>query len=890
MANIHKLFSSPLKTCIFFMVLLICIHLAGSNLCYAIAPAENPPVYESEPNDNPMEANALSAGRTMAGFLQEGNADHFKFDVPGEQARAYGLILTPARDSDPSIRIEGPAGLIVSIDTAGPGIPESIPWLNLQPGRHLVVVTGRGTNIKEPYTLAVAAVDTPPGVVPETEPNGETTNAQSLPPGAAGYCVCLPGDVDMFTMASPPVPPFIVTIEIGGVTLEGSRKSAGNILVSILDATGGVVKTLGKVNPSKGFGYSFRPPASNAPLPGVSPFIVRVSSVEDFPVAYRLFLSHGPGFPDFETEINDIPRGADRIEAGKVYRAAIFPTGDIDWYELVHPAESGGIYTFIARGPGAACAKLVDLAKGAEKNFPAVRSTGISMETPVFSGATVEFSFEAGPGSRVFIMLGCTVETDEPGPRKDSKSLVLQPGGDYEFFLKYMGQSDPGWESEINDTSSSAKVLADQQRVFGTIDCRGGTDDVDFFHLSAPGEGVFDLRINIDLDPVLSPVQAAVDGAPSGAVGADFPGAVAVSLIGRGERVLETRIFDPSKVIDGKGTMKFYNLLERDYMIRVAPAKGLTGVMGYTIAPKAWELKESKATADYRETVTIYARPGGFRAIAVTSANGSSGSYRMRFCPPDGRGPFFIGEGAIYKDGIFMKFHRFVREGFYVLDSEMPLRVMGIGQDQGFLSVVSGKGGFDDCFPEGVDPAVALLDYAAAFGAPTYHFVTTRSSVISFGSGNFIFLGTGEERGVDIEIKSAAPGPESGSSSILPLAVRCLLRGSAAVDLVQVTPAKNGAKSKAETISVTLMFNEGSEVVSKIPMEGLFLNLVQGETRLSAHGALIGIRRIILNRGSLLVLHPEQRSSPVPATDFLLEGDEEFRAMIRTRDTGGRTR
>jgi hypothetical protein len=151
---------------------------------------------ESEPNDEPADANLLVPGHAVRGLLGkrrspgEGDADVYRIELADGSPRVADFVLTALPNMDLALDLveHGSAQPILSVNSGKLGEPERIPNVLLRGSAYYVrvrevAVTGRypTENVSDEYTLTLTLSNQDPAA--ETELNDALGLAQTLRPG-----------------------------------------------------------------------------------------------------------------------------------------------------------------------------------------------------------------------------------------------------------------------------------------------------------------------------------------------------------------------------------------------------------------------------------------------------------------------------------------------------------------------------------------------------------------------------------------------------------------------------------------------------------------------------------------------------------------------------------
>jgi serine/threonine-protein kinase len=186
------------------------------------------PSSESEPNDDPNEADRLPHGVGVRGQIgkrqsgQIGDADVYVIDNPGGERRAIRVEVTEIPNMDIVVDVvrSGIETPVLSADSGGVGLPEVVPNFPLSGTRYYLRVRERWMrgefpteNVSDTYVIRWTAID--PGPEDEVEVNDSLELAGSITLGSRrrGW-IGWRGDIDTFCLDDDAV---AVTASVSGV-------------------------------------------------------------------------------------------------------------------------------------------------------------------------------------------------------------------------------------------------------------------------------------------------------------------------------------------------------------------------------------------------------------------------------------------------------------------------------------------------------------------------------------------------------------------------------------------------------------------------------------------------------------------------------------------------
>ncbi|PKK92196.1 MAG: hypothetical protein CVV64_01945 [Candidatus Wallbacteria bacterium HGW-Wallbacteria-1] len=621
--------------------------------------AQNPPFYESEPNDTPADANAIMPVQRVQGFLQDGNPDWFSFDIPeknltGETSHAgsdvFGINLDAPRETDPILILLRDGDPVVTSDTPGEGVAERVRWLRLIAGKYLLQVSGRGTNIKEPYILEIFRDSDSPQFL-EQEPNNQIRWANPLSDGIQVWSHLGPGDIDFFKIQGISSE-YMCEISIAGSTYEAMSPENGRMGITLVNGSGDTIKDLGSHFLSHGMTFTFRGSSDQTYL--------RITGFNEPPLGYGVAMSRRTRKITLEAEVNDNPNTANEISEGTFLEGAIYPSDDIDWFEFTAAGQGNRNYGVCADAVECDLSvRVVDVARGAEKTVF------------IAAGTSSEIFFQSSQNSQagsflVMLSSGMAPEGSAAG-QSMSREAKADSQGRYRISIADHGEAPADSEGEINDQISSSRMVAGNGTVQGVLQ----PSDIDYFRLSTPGENVFDLRIILEIHP---------------GTNADTGPCRLTFLTSRGQ-IIGSRTFQrDSRFVSGASCevsvheMKFFNLMDEAYLLRV---EGVTNTsdFSYRLTAKTWEIQDPGKDELFVNEYPFHSGAGGFSALVLSSAQNRTGRYRIYYYHYPSSRLRFIEEGTLPREGHLWRLNRFRMEGFYLIRSEVPLEALAIARD-----------------------------------------------------------------------------------------------------------------------------------------------------------------------------------------------------------------
>ena len=157
-----------------------------------VATAEGNPgaAGESEPNDEPDQADPLATGEALPGSLRDGDVDRFTFDVDASLAeQVFDLVIDTAVDV--GVTLSDDAGTVLQERRGSGGALRS---LRLPEGRYRLALVGHADG---PYALSFSLVGSPQSGV-EEEPNDTVGAAYPLDDTLSVRAALGPQDTDVF--------------------------------------------------------------------------------------------------------------------------------------------------------------------------------------------------------------------------------------------------------------------------------------------------------------------------------------------------------------------------------------------------------------------------------------------------------------------------------------------------------------------------------------------------------------------------------------------------------------------------------------------------------------------------------------------------------------------
>ncbi|MDE2038990.1 MAG: hypothetical protein KGO96_00080 [Elusimicrobia bacterium] len=156
---------------------------------------------EFEPNDQRVDATALTGGSISGTIAPAGDQDWYKVSVTTDEKQLLSANVTGVDGVDLVLRAADALGdTILTVDNAGQGQPETLTGLGVAKGDYYLIVSdksGRLANPNEPYVLTARLDAWQPGL--EYELDDSTASAQPINIGESvdGYFGWA-GDVDCY--------------------------------------------------------------------------------------------------------------------------------------------------------------------------------------------------------------------------------------------------------------------------------------------------------------------------------------------------------------------------------------------------------------------------------------------------------------------------------------------------------------------------------------------------------------------------------------------------------------------------------------------------------------------------------------------------------------------
>ncbi|MFW6052010.1 MAG: serine/threonine-protein kinase [Myxococcota bacterium] len=199
------------------LALLISGAAASGLWAWSKRPAQQGRQVETEPNDEPAQANPLPEGMAVEGHLgarmsrERSDADVYRIDTPDGERRVIRVEVTAIPNMDLVVEIAkaGRSTPLIEADSGGEGEPEHIANFPIEGGTHFLRVRERWVagrlpteNVSDPYRVRWEVVE--PGPEDEREINDSLELANPIRPGESrrGF-IGWAQDVDTFCLEDP---------------------------------------------------------------------------------------------------------------------------------------------------------------------------------------------------------------------------------------------------------------------------------------------------------------------------------------------------------------------------------------------------------------------------------------------------------------------------------------------------------------------------------------------------------------------------------------------------------------------------------------------------------------------------------------------------------------
>lgn len=153
---------------------------------------------EVEPNDTPLQAQAVALGSQINCNLVAAESDWYTFTTPGGYHR---ISLKAAIDTQLELW-DGAAANVLAFSDDGQGTASSL-WMNLSAGTYYLRVDGFSAATTGAYSLDVAKPDSKPTTSVEAEPNDVIATATPVGDGTQLSASLRPGVVVLADLAGP---------------------------------------------------------------------------------------------------------------------------------------------------------------------------------------------------------------------------------------------------------------------------------------------------------------------------------------------------------------------------------------------------------------------------------------------------------------------------------------------------------------------------------------------------------------------------------------------------------------------------------------------------------------------------------------------------------------
>ncbi|MEM2899285.1 MAG: lamin tail domain-containing protein, partial [Thermoplasmata archaeon] len=317
-ASLHA--HSILSVWLFFLVcVLISIFcLFSSN---AQAASRNPDSYE--PNNDPDSASPISFGSIYPTLYPVGDADYFNVSTPSLGTLNIQVTNVPS-DINIVLYVYGPNSTTTQrayANAYSEGGNENV-YFDCAPGFYIIRIYDYGNNNynAQAYNLTVTYTPVSPDIY---EYNSDATNATTISPGSHYPTIFPSSDNDWFNLTFS---------EYGTLTVSVSNvPSTLNPIIRLYGPNSTTQKASADLN-----GYGYAESIFTDIVPGYYYVRVYSYSTSDFSTStYNLTITFSQFSPD-TFEPNNDAQNASSISSGYYY-PTIFPTGDVDWFNISIP-------------------------------------------------------------------------------------------------------------------------------------------------------------------------------------------------------------------------------------------------------------------------------------------------------------------------------------------------------------------------------------------------------------------------------------------------------------------------------------------------------------------------------------------------------------------------
>ncbi len=300
---------------------------------------------EREPNSSPAGAQPAPFGAEIAGDLEEGGADWFRFHL--SEAGPAGVRLTRRDAGQTRATLFLPFSLAeedaaAQIFADGGADPHAYASAGLPPGELLVRVDGD----PGPYELALSQSRPTPGAVWETEPNGTPLRANAVSGDAVEIsgAANLPNDEDWFRWEETD----------GGERVWTVAAASGQI--EFYQEIDGQLELFGELN-----GTAQTPPSSLA----AGAYYIKAVGTGASPYQIRIEQRPAPDGQRREKEPNGSSQTALSLPLNAEIQGAVWGKSDQDWFSLSVDASAGAGVLAVLEG-----AQTTRLEALSEENAP----------------------------------------------------------------------------------------------------------------------------------------------------------------------------------------------------------------------------------------------------------------------------------------------------------------------------------------------------------------------------------------------------------------------------------------------------------------------------------------------------------------------------------------
>ncbi len=425
---------------------------------------------EAEPNNSAGQANRLSAGQTMEGFLDStDDLDWYRLDV--RRPAIFDITLSALRGINHAMKIwrdDNGLRLVKYIDDARKSSPERFCNLYARPGTYFISVqhgTGdeKQASREDPYHLKVTQREMT--FLEEIEPNDTPSSATQMriDTEISGYYspaynrmnedkgnLYREEDWYYLDLEAGPDPTVFVDVEFSGVTEVNGALSLYNDRmqeVGTFDAKGA-----GEGEAARGIGL---------PAPGRYYILVASNarhSNGDTP--YRLAVQRRAYDEAGEIEPNNDFTKANRIARSEV-RGFLYPSGDTDFYHI-EPGRGPELYTIEALPPESL--NIAVAIYDREKHKLLVIDNGGKGEAEILPGLYVD-------GTRYIEVFSRAGDSDEKAAYRlqvSSRPFVngyeIEPNDDKSSATKVLSNTVIGYSSKPNDLDYYLMEYGKKQR------------------------------------------------------------------------------------------------------------------------------------------------------------------------------------------------------------------------------------------------------------------------------------------------------------------------------------------------------------------------------------------------------------------------------------------